>query len=43
MPEVVSFTYPFKEIGINPNQLLIIANPFIANPNLANMGVLISL
>jgi hypothetical protein len=38
MPEVVSFTYSLKDAGIEANKSFTIANKFITNPNLANIG-----
>lgn len=38
MPEPVSFTFSFKEAGIDPDKNYTVKNKFIANPNLANIA-----
>ena len=37
MPEVVSFTYPLKDAGIDADKFFVISNKFITNPNLASL------
>ena len=37
MPEAINLVYTFKESGIDADKNYIIANGFIANPNLANI------
>ncbi len=37
MPEPLSFTFSFRDAGIDPDKSYLIGNKLIANPNLANI------